>query len=71
MSGVAPFKTEGILNFWISGFQIPVTGKIADVEFVHNEESVETFLIIESGTKKLRVSLDEVKIWGIETQKAA
>lgn len=71
MSRVAPFKTEGILNFWITGFQTPVTGRIADVEFVENEENVETFLIIESGKEKLRVRLDEVKIWGTQSQKAA
>lgn len=67
MSDIAPLKTEGEFEFWLNGKIEPITGRITAFEFVEVDDEVTTFLEIQSGTKKYRVPLKEVKFFAEET----
>lgn len=69
----ARFKTEEPHDFWISGFSVPITGTIEEIEFYEDEETgeVTTYLVIASETKLHRVNLKSISAWAEQIKDAA
>lgn len=71
MNQFAPFKAEGIHEFWIEGFKKPIIGRIENIEFYETKDEVKTFLTVKSDDREYRVALGSVSVWSQIQNEAA